>query len=126
MTELKRRIERAEREDSFQHWLQFQRLLESFTEEQLLAYAAHGRLPEPLPEPLPPGKSRLDELDRKSLIKLWEENERFLGGRSQEELSIYATHGHWPEQACVEGNCPTPEIGERVRRLEARAYGGGA
>jgi hypothetical protein len=108
-------------EHSFQHWLQFQRFLESLTEEQLIAYAQHGRLPEPLPEPLPLGKSRLDGLDRKSLIKLWEENERFLGGRSKQELIIYATHGHWPEQACDQGNCPKPEVDERVRRLEAKA-----
>jgi hypothetical protein len=37
-------------------------------------------------------------LDRKSLLKLWEEDELRFGGRSQEELDFYADKGFWPEQ----------------------------
>jgi hypothetical protein len=37
-------------------------------------------------------------LDRKTLSKLWEEEERILGGRSREELEYFTENGHWPEQ----------------------------
>jgi hypothetical protein len=66
----------------------------------------------------------LDGLDRKSLIKLWLEDERTFEGRSKEELEVYNTHRHWPEQACDEKNCKKAEFDERVRRLEAKAQGG--
>jgi hypothetical protein len=36
-------------------------------------------------------------LDRKSLLKLWEEDERVFEGRSKEELDFYADNGSWPE-----------------------------
>jgi hypothetical protein len=36
-------------------------------------------------------------LDRKSLLNLWEEDERVFGGRSKEELDFYADNGFWPE-----------------------------
>jgi hypothetical protein len=36
-------------------------------------------------------------LDQKSLLKLWEEDERILGGRSKEELEFYPDNGSWPE-----------------------------
>jgi hypothetical protein len=75
-----------------------QRLLEGFTQEQLQALAREGRWPEPLPEPLPKGKSRLHRLDRKSLVKLWEESERLFGHRRQEEDAFFGEHGYWPEQ----------------------------
>jgi hypothetical protein len=100
MTTLKSRVERVERAHRFRAWLQYERFLESLTEEQLTAYARHGCLPEPLPEPLPIGKSQLDSLDRKSLIKLWRENDRIYRGRSREEMLSFAIHGHWPEQPC--------------------------
>lgn len=51
-----------------------------------------------MPEPLPWGASKLDGLDRKSVLKLWEENERVFGHRSRDELKFYADNGHWPEQ----------------------------
>jgi hypothetical protein len=66
--------------------------------DRLEDYACDGRLPEPLPEPLPKGSSRLDGLDRKRLIKLWEEQERIFGHRSQDELEFYTKNGYWPEQ----------------------------
>lgn len=58
------RITRLEREQRFRDWLTFERFLEGLTDQQLELYAHHGQLPEPLPEPLPPGSSRLDGLDR--------------------------------------------------------------
>ena len=47
---------------------------------------------------IPNRPSPLDRLDRKSLIKLWVEDERIFGGRSGEELEYYANNGIWPEQ----------------------------
>jgi len=37
-------------------------------------------------------------LDRKSLRKLWEEDELKFGGRNHEEVEFYANNGFWPEQ----------------------------
>jgi hypothetical protein len=111
MASIQKRLARLENERRFLHWFHFERFLEGLSEEQLEAYARHRRLPEPLPEPLPIGASRLDRLDRKSLIRLWEENERKFGGRSQEELDFYCAHGHWPAQVCNERNCHKAELG---------------
>ena len=69
----------------FRRWLWHARLLESLTIQQLEEYACLGRLPDPLPEPLPRGKGKL-EMDRKGLKRLWEDDLRllrFLGGRSK-------------------------------------------
>ncbi len=40
----------------------------------------------------------MDTLDRKTLSKLWEEDERIFGDRSQEEQIYFTEHGSWPEQ----------------------------
>jgi len=61
----KNRIDLLELEMRFRRWLWHQRLLERLSVEQLEEYAYLGRLPEPLPEFLPRGKSVLDGLDRK-------------------------------------------------------------
>jgi hypothetical protein len=53
----KDRIDRLELEIRFREWLWHERLLESLSVEQLEVYACLGRLPEPLPEFLPRGKS---------------------------------------------------------------------
>ena len=98
MTTLKSRIERLEKEQRFQGWLWYERFLEGLTDEQLEAIASHWRFPEPMPEALPWGSSRLDRLDRKSLLRLWEEDERHFGRRSRDELKSYADNGYWPEQ----------------------------
>src|SRR5215831_1408091 len=76
MANLKSRVERLEKEQQFRTWIGFERFLESLTDEQLEELALHWRFPEVLPEPLPKGASRLDGLDRKTLLKLWEESER--------------------------------------------------
>jgi len=109
----KNRIERLETEYRFRRWFHFQRFLEALTLEQLEAITARGHYPEPLPE-LPRGASRLDGLDRKSLMKLWQENERWhaqFRSRSTEDKEFFCVHGHWPEQACEERNCQGPRGG---------------
>lgn len=101
MKEIKSRTERLEKEYRFRRWFHFERLLESFTFEQLEAFASYGCYPEPLPEPVPRGAGRLDKLDRKSLIELWQEKERWCAhflGRSPEDKEFFCVHGHWPEK----------------------------
>jgi hypothetical protein len=105
MPMLKSRLTRLEKEQRFKDWLGYERFLEGLTEEQLAAVAAHWRFPEPMPPSLPWGSSKLDGLDRKSLLKLWQESERVFAGRSKVELGFYATHGHWRDQACDEQIC---------------------
>jgi hypothetical protein len=96
------------------------RLLESLSIEQLEEYACLGRLPEPLPEPLPMGASKLLGLDRKSLMQLWEEDLRFFGGRSKQELIFFTAHAHWPEQPCNELECSKARFDEVVSSHETR------
>jgi hypothetical protein len=98
MASIQERLERLENERRFLEWFHFERFLEGLTDEELEAYASNGRLPEPLPEPLPKGASRLDRLDRKSLIKLWEEDERIFGHRSPNDQEFYSKNGCWPEE----------------------------
>ena len=93
---LNARIARLEKEKKFRDWLSVKRFFESWTVQQFEVYAQHGQLSEPLPEPLPPGASPLDGMDRKSLIRMWEAHEREFGGRTQEEQLFYCVHGHWP------------------------------
>ena len=76
---LQRRLERLEREARFDAWLWFERFLESLTEPQLEDLATHWRWPEPMPPPLPIGASKLDSKDRKTLQKMFEQDEREFG-----------------------------------------------
>ena len=101
---LKNRLAQLEEEQRFQDWVQMHRFLESLSDEQLHDFADNGRLPDPLPALLPFGQSQLDTLDRKGLVKLWEEHEREWAGRDRDELVFYAAHGHWPEEPCTECN----------------------
>ena len=102
---LNARITRPERDKRYRDWLLCERFLEGLRHQQLEVYALHGQLPKPLPEPLPPGASRLDGMDRKDLIRMWEADERKFGNRTSEELSFYCVHGHWPGQLCDERCC---------------------
>ena len=90
----------------------FSRFAEGLTDEQLEDIAIYWRFPQPLPEPLPRGASRLDSLDRKQLLKLWEADERAIAGliqemrgRSTDELKYHREHEHWPEQLCNVTSC---------------------
>jgi hypothetical protein len=98
-------MERLEKEQRFQEWLWYERFLEGLTDEQLEIAATEWRFPEPMPEPLPWGASKLDRLDRKSLLKLWQESERVFGHRTRNELKFYADNGYWPEQRMLPRYC---------------------
>jgi hypothetical protein len=67
MATLKNRVARLEKEQQFRTWLDFERFLEGLSDEQVEEIAVYWRFPEPLPEPLPMGASRLDGLDRSRL-----------------------------------------------------------
>jgi hypothetical protein len=120
MGTVKSRVGRLELEIGFRYWLWHARLLESLSAEQLEEYACLGRLPEPLPEPLPMGASKLLGLERKRLMQLWEEDLRFFGGRSKQELMFFTAHAHWPEQGCGDLVCGKARFDEVVRQHEAR------
>jgi hypothetical protein len=51
-----------------------------------------------LPDPLPNRPSRLDRLDRDSLLKQWQEDKHFYEGRTSEDLRRFCEQGIWPEQ----------------------------
>jgi hypothetical protein len=116
MVSIQERLERLENDRRFLQWLHCERFLEGLSDEQLEVYARHGCLPDPLPEPLPIGASRLDRLDRKTLIGLWQENEREFGDRSQEELDFFCAHGHWPGAGVQRANLPESWMGEERTR----------
>jgi hypothetical protein len=98
VAKLEVRLDRVEVELRFKSWFRFTRWLETRTDQELEDYrASDGTLPCPFPDP-PPGSVRLDNLDRKALIKLWEEDQRWSEGRSSKDLGYYADHGHWPDQ----------------------------
>jgi hypothetical protein len=100
MTSVKSRLARLEKEQRFKRWLEIQDLLERFTDGELKTFAETGELPEwVLCEDLADPPSRLDRLDRGTLLKLFDDDERLFGGRSDEEISFYATHGYWPQAA---------------------------
>ena len=110
MATLKNRVARLEKEQHFRIWLDFERFLEGLSDQQLEEIAIHWRFPEPLPESLPTGISKLDGLDRASLLKLWNESEREISSimremrdRNEDERRFYLHHGQWPEQACLKG-----------------------
>lgn len=79
MATLKNRIERLDEELRFRAWVAFNRFLEGLSREQLEDVGTHWRFPDPLPEPLPLGASRLDTLSRKELVELWRDCERAIG-----------------------------------------------
>src|SRR5260370_31275058 len=91
---IRERLELLENEHRFLTWVLSHRFLDSLTVNELEAFAHDNRLPDPAPN----RPSRLDGLDRKSLLKLWEDDERILGHRTGEDLKHFSTHGHWPEQ----------------------------
>ena len=79
MPDLRKQIERLEKEVRFLAWLESSRLIESFTDEQLVEISVHGRWPEPMPDSPPWGTINLDKLDRKTLLGRFEKDERNFG-----------------------------------------------
>jgi len=73
---IRKRLKRLENNRRFLDWFVQSRFYESFTAVELDIFARDGKLPDPLSD----RPSRLDRLDRKVLLKLWEEDERSLGG----------------------------------------------
>jgi hypothetical protein len=96
MTNIRGRLGRIESEVQFRAWVSRQRVLEAMSIGELETLAATGQWPD-RPEPAP-GTSRLDAMDRPSLIKLWRKDLETFGGRNSDELEFYALHGQWPEQ----------------------------
>jgi|HubBroStandDraft_1064217.scaffolds.fasta_scaffold62651_2 hypothetical protein len=66
----------------------------SSIKERIMKLESEGKFPDPTPN----RPSSLDTLDRKSLLKLWEEDEKIFGGRTQEELEFYSENGFFSEQ----------------------------
>jgi|GEM_PF-6475757 len=95
MASIRSRLVQLEEKQRFLDWFVMERFYATLTTEELSTYVLYEELPNPLPArptTFPNG------LDRKSLIKLWQEDERILGGRSGEELEYYVKTGAWPEQ----------------------------
>jgi hypothetical protein len=78
----------------FLDWFVWHRFYATLTSEELETCASGGGLPDPIPN----RPSSVDSLDRKSLLKLWEEDEAIFRGRSHEELDFYTENASWPEQ----------------------------
>lgn len=110
MADIPCRLRVAEEEIEFRFWVRFQRMLGALSIKELKEYVSTGDLPE-RPDPLP-GESRLDRMDRKSLLNLWKEDQKHHQGRNREQLRFYALHGHWPEQGC-DTNCMKSYLGDR-------------
>jgi hypothetical protein len=102
------RIERLERERRFKDWLQFQRYIESLSDDDLAVFAVLGFWPDPPPPEPPPGACRLDSRPREELVRLFEADERKFAGRSKEEKLFFADHAHWPEVTCEKSDCQKP------------------
>ena len=94
MTSVRVRLMRLESKRRFLNWFVTDRFYESLTADELLAFGRDGKLPDPIPN----RPSRIDLLDRKSLLKRWEEQEQVFGDRSEEELKYYCKSGFWPEK----------------------------
>ena len=88
------RLIRLENQRHFLEWFALNRFYASLTLDELETYESDGKLPDPIPN----RPSSLDQLDRKSLLRLWEEYKRKYGRRSPEELECYVKNGFWPEQ----------------------------
>ena len=75
MTSVKSRLARLEQKQRFKRWFEIYNLVERFTDEELRIYIETGELPESvLCESFADRPSRLDGLDRKALLKRFEED----------------------------------------------------
>jgi hypothetical protein len=91
---IRNRLAKIEDKRRFLNWFVGARFIDSLTDNELESYVRDRRPPEPVPN----RPSKLDRLDRKSLIRLWQEDERIWGSRSREELDHFSENGFWPEQ----------------------------
>ena len=91
---IRERLAKLENHRRFLDWFVMHRFWATLSLEELETFVAGGGLPDPVPN----RPSNLDTMDQKSLIKLWEEEERVFRGRSQADQDFYADTGVWPEQ----------------------------
>jgi hypothetical protein len=94
MTSIRERLRRLESKGRLLTWFVRARFFDIATTEELERYARDGALLETVSN----RPSRLDRLERKSLIKLWKEDERAWEGRSEDERQYLMNKGCWPEQ----------------------------
>jgi hypothetical protein len=122
-------LERLERENRFQEWRRRRRYFESLSEEQLETLAVLVFWPGPQPPEPARGTSRMDSLNRKELLRMFEDHERWsakFASRSDEQKEFFCTHGHWPEEGCDKVNCAKPLSDELQKKsIEAFRSGGG-
>ena len=76
---IRERLAKLENQRRFLDWFVMHRFWATLSLEELETFVAGGGLPDPVPN----RPSNLDTMDQKSLIKLWEEEERVFRGRSQ-------------------------------------------
>jgi hypothetical protein len=88
------RLAKLEAKRRFLDWFAKQRFYQSLTEQELMTFALYGQLPVPIPN----RPSTIDSLDGKTLLRLWQDDERTFSGRSEEELAFFTMNGFWPEQ----------------------------
>lgn len=91
---VRHRLAKLEAKGRFLHWFVRRRFYLSLTEQELVTFALSGQLPVPLTS----RPSAIDRLDRKTLHRLWKEDERTFGNRTHEELAFFTLKGFWPEQ----------------------------
>ena len=98
MTSIESRLERLESEVDFRAWIRMKRMFENMSIGELENLASTGQWPDRVDPP--PGASRLDAMDRQSLLKLWKEDQAKFAGRNREDIAFFTRYGHWTEQAC--------------------------
>jgi hypothetical protein len=98
------RLRRIEKEAQFRRRLDFPRLFENLSDSQIAEIAIYFCFPGPMPEQLPIGMSKVDGLDRETLLSMWEQEEQTISrimhelkGRNEEEHRFYLHRVHWPE-----------------------------
>lgn len=97
MTMLKNRLDRLEKEKRFLQWFYANDTFSRCTEEELKTYLETQKWPDwVLCGAIDDRTSELDGLDRKTLLKLFEEDERLFGNLSKDEVKVYVEHGTLP------------------------------
>jgi len=91
---IRRRLDELEAKRRFLEWFAKQRFYRTLTERELMTFALDGQLPVPIPT----RPSTIHSLDRKTLLRLWQDDERTFSGRTEEELAFFTMNGFWPEQ----------------------------
>lgn len=91
---IRERLGRLENEHRFLTWVLSEQFLQSLTDSEVETLRRDSKLPDPLPS----RPSMAEGLDRQSLLKLWEEQERVFSDRCGHDFDYFSARGHWPEQ----------------------------